>query len=60
VPAADDQLVREAVAKARRKGFDSLVLLVAWSIWHERNCSKSECATASIVIAEGIWGRCEL
>jgi hypothetical protein len=28
---------RKAVAKPSRKGFDSLVWLVAWSLWKERN-----------------------
>jgi hypothetical protein len=28
----------KVVAKARRKAFDSLVCLVAWSLWLERNC----------------------
>jgi hypothetical protein len=28
---------RKRLAKARRRGFDSLVLLVAWSLWLERN-----------------------
>jgi hypothetical protein len=27
---------RKLVAKARRKGFDTFVWLVAWSIWRER------------------------
>jgi hypothetical protein len=28
---------RKAVAKPSRKGFDTLVWLIAWSIWKERN-----------------------
>lgn len=28
---------RKVVPKALRKGFDSLVILVAWRIWKERN-----------------------
>uniref|UniRef100_K4A1S5 Reverse transcriptase zinc-binding domain-containing protein n=1 Tax=Setaria italica TaxID=4555 RepID=K4A1S5_SETIT len=29
--------VRKRVAKVQRKGFDSLIWLVAWSLWNERN-----------------------
>jgi hypothetical protein len=42
-PTVDDRFVhwwirvRKLVPKARRKGFDSLVLVVAWTIWLERN-----------------------
>jgi hypothetical protein len=67
VPAVNDQLadwwlrIRKSVAKARCKNFDSLILLVAWSIWLEQNARvfRSEFAMASAVI-DGIWSRCEL
>jgi hypothetical protein len=29
--------VRKRVHKSQRKGFDSLALLVVWSLWKERN-----------------------
>lgn len=31
--------VRKLVAKARRPGFDTLVVLIAWNLWKERNNS---------------------
>jgi hypothetical protein len=29
--------VRKSIARARRKAFDSVVVLVVWSVWLERN-----------------------
>jgi hypothetical protein len=49
------------VPKARRKGFDSLVLVVAWTIWIEWNARvfRNEVASVSSVIG-CVWDRCEL
>jgi hypothetical protein len=50
--------VRKLVPKARRKGFDSLVVVVAWTIWIEWNARvfRNEVASVSSVIG-CVWDR---
>jgi hypothetical protein len=56
--------VRKVVAKPSRKGFDTLVLLVAWSLWKERNSRVHEQAALQPVALVGdiledarLWAR---
>jgi hypothetical protein len=65
--AADDLLVtlwlrvRKVVAKGRRKGFDSLVLVIVWTIWLERNARVFRShATSMSAVVESVWCRCGL
>jgi hypothetical protein len=48
---------RKAVPKAHRKGFDSLVLLITWSLWLERNGRVFRgCSTVLVSLVEGVRG----
>ncbi|KAF8694202.1 hypothetical protein HU200_038329 [Digitaria exilis] len=40
---------RKSIAKTQRKGIDSLVWLVAWSLWNERNGRVHECSALLLV-----------
>ena len=44
--------VRKRITKAYRKGFDSLVLLICWSIWKQRN--------GRVFGGYGIWKEADL
>jgi hypothetical protein len=53
---------RKRVYKLQRKGFNSLVLLVAWSLWKERNrwvherCALQPVALAPLILEEArMW-----
>jgi hypothetical protein len=66
-PAAGDRFVlwwlkvRKLVSKARRKSFDSLVLMVVRTIWLERNARVFRCEVVSVsAVVACIWDRCEL
>jgi hypothetical protein len=55
---------RKAVAKPSRKGFDTLVWLVVWSLWKELNCRVHERAALQPVALAGailedarLWAR---
>ncbi|RCV16510.1 hypothetical protein SETIT_3G144200v2 [Setaria italica] len=55
---------RKQVAKVRRKGFDSIVWLVAWLIWRERNrrvhqrSALQPVALAPVIMEEArLWAR---
>ncbi|KAJ1288236.1 hypothetical protein BS78_02G074900, partial [Paspalum vaginatum] len=55
---------RKQVAKSLRKGFDSLVMLIAWCLWKERNnrifrleAFQPVVLTRLIMDEAGLWGR---
>jgi hypothetical protein len=66
-PTADDLFahwwlrVRKLIPKARRKSFNCLVLVVAWTIWLEPNADVFRSETASLArVVACVWDRCEL
>jgi hypothetical protein len=52
---------RKLVTKARRKAFDSLVVLITWNLWLERNSRVFRYSTSTTSrLPDGIWSKCEL
>jgi hypothetical protein len=52
---------RKFVVKARRKAFDSFVVLIVWSIWLERNAMVFRSVSSSTAtLVEFIWTHCKL
>jgi hypothetical protein len=48
------------VTKARRKAFDSIVILVVWGIWLERNPRVfSNASVSPPAIVDTLWEACE-
>jgi hypothetical protein len=48
------------VTKARRKAFDSIVILVVWGIWLERNARVfSNASVSAPAIVDTLWETCE-
>jgi hypothetical protein len=53
--------VRKTVGKVRRPAFDSMVILIVWYLWLQRNIRVFDgaCKTPSVLLV-GIWGMVDI
>jgi hypothetical protein len=65
VPGLDDLFInwwlrcRKRVIKDRQKCFDSLIILVIWQLWLQRNARVFHSSCLSVaVLAQAIWSEC--